>query len=574
MSKRNIENSDEEFLKNKAKRKNNTKVSKNTKKTSKTKKIFKVIGIVLLCIVFAVLGVYTYFKEVYKPDIDDDNIINNIEVDNAFVDDTNTNSLAKDRYSFLATGCDVSGALTDVIMVITYDVKNGKAAIMSIPRDTYVKVNSKLITLDNGAISKENFTSDSCYGMKINSAYAHGRNFADNLLSELIANSKDKSEKEIQSICKASPLGIDAKTLKEYTSEENSKEKRQMLENIRKKFGIKYLTSLIYYNFGVPCDFYAQVNISGFRNIVDAIDGVDVVIQEPMHYDDPYQDLHIHLEAGPQHLDGKKAEGFVRYRSGYTAADITRIDAQKIFMSAFIKKLCSLGTVTKISEIATVIQENLTTNISVSDAAYFATNILSIDLSNISMLTLPGASQYIGNVSYYLGNKDALMQTVNLHLNRFENDLGEEYFNLTSGNLDYTSGVSSAENINSENPDLGFYHPVATSPENEGTPDDNDANNEEKDFSNITDIPYNEDNLDNIENNNQDNPETANPNDNDTQEPVETQLPENAENSQNDTDKDETQPESNENGNEEVKNQNDPGGTYKYLFPENQDDDI
>lgn len=574
MSKRNIENSDEEFLKNKAKRKNNTKVSKNTKKTSKIRKTFKVIGIVLLCIVFALLGVYTYFKEVYKPDIDDDNIINNIEVDNALVDDTNTNSLAKDRYSFLATGCDVSGALTDVIMVITYDVKNQKASIMSIPRDTYVEVNSELITEENGAISKENFTSDSCYGMKINSVYAHGRNFADKLLNDLIANTKDKSEKEIQSICKASPLGIDAKTLKQYTAEENNKEKKQLLDNIRKKFGIKYLTSLIYYNFGVPCDLYAQVNTSGFRNIVDAIDGVDVVIQEPMHYDDPYQDLHIHFEPGPQHLNGKKAEEFVRFRSGYAAADITRIDAQKIFMSAFLKKLCSVGTVTKISEIASVIQQNLTTNISVSDAAYFATNILSIDLSNISMVTLPGASKYIGNVSYYLGNKDALIQTVNTHFNRFENDLGEDSFNLTSGNLDYTSGISSAENINDHNPDLGFYHPVVSTPSNTKTPDDTSENNTDNDYSDIEDIPYNEDNLDNIENNNQDNPETANQNDNDTQEPDETQLYENAENTQNDTDKDETQQESNENGNEEVKNQNDPGGTYKYLFPENQDDDI
>ncbi len=566
MSKRNIENSDEEFFKNKAKRKNKSKVSNNTKIPSKAKKTLKIIGIILLCIVIAILGIYTYFKEVYKPDIDDDNIINNIEVDNSFVDDTNTNSLAKDRYSFLATGCDVSGSLTDVIMVITYDVKNGKAAIMSIPRDTYVKVNSKLITLDNGAISKENFTSDSCYGMKINSVYAHGRNFADNLLSELIANSKDKSEKEIQSICKASPLGIDAKTLKEYTNEENSKEKKQMLENIRKKFGIKYLTSLIYYNFGVPCDFYAQVNISGFRNIVDAIDGVDVVVQELMHYEDPEQDLYIHLEPGPQHLDGKKAEGFVRYRSGYTAADITRIDAQKIFMSAFIKKLCSLGTVTKISEIATVIQENLSTNISVSDAAYFATNILDIDLSNISMLTLPGASQYIGNVSYYLGNKDALMQTVNLHLNRFENELGEEYFNLTSGNLDYTSGASSAENINSDNPDLGFYHPVISTPENTVTPDNENENNQDNDFSDITDIPYNEDNLGNIENNQEN---TENPESDENQ-----NTDQNTDDVQNNTDdihnETENTGDNTENITEDVQNQDEPGGTFKYLLPENQ----
>ena len=90
--------------------------------------------------------------------------------------------------------------------------------------------------------------------------------------------------------------------------------------------GIVYILAR---SFGTPIDFYAQLNLDGFVNIVNAIGGVDVYIQEDMDYEDPLQNppLKIHLKKGMQHLDGKKAEQFIRFRYGYAAADIARIDA-------------------------------------------------------------------------------------------------------------------------------------------------------------------------------------------------------------------------------------------------------
>lgn len=451
------ENSEKEFLENKSMRKTGHRSPKNGKTPGKRRKALKIILAVLCAVIVLIFAVFTYFKRIYKPrHQNEDGINSGIPTEIIDAETGEKISMHDGTYTFLATGCDKSESLTDVIMVASYNMSEKKVAIMSIPRDTYVKVNSKLILDDSGAISKDNFTGG--YGIKINAAYAKGRSFAGDELEQLAKNAKDKSDAEIKKLCSESFLSIDTKTLKAYMNETDKTKKKQMYEDIRKKFGIKYLGTLIYYNLGVPVDFYAQVNVSGFRGVVDAVGGVDVVIQQDMDYDDPLQDLHIHLKKGPQHLDGDKAEQFVRFRKGYVSADLARIDAQKIFMTAFIKKLLSFSTVTKIGTVAEEIQKNLTTNLTVSDAVYFATNALELDLANITMITLPGASQYMDEVSYYSANKAAVLETVNNYLNKYSKPLSESNLCLTeiSNKAPQGTGIMTADDISNEEPHIAF----------------------------------------------------------------------------------------------------------------------
>ena len=76
------------------------------------------------------------------PDVSDDND----ELDN----DVPSYKRKEDTYTFLILGSDRAKWLTDVIMIATYDTVNQKFAIMQIPRDTYVMVNSKLLTDEDG----------------------------------------------------------------------------------------------------------------------------------------------------------------------------------------------------------------------------------------------------------------------------------------------------------------------------------------------------------------------------------------------------------------------------------------
>lgn len=430
------------------------------KKKSAWKTILLVLVILVALALLAAGLTFVYHKYIYKP-VSNDNFTPKPD-NSVLVDDTGKpvpqSTLREGRYNFLAVGCDRKAWLSDVIMLATYDVGEKSVSIMQIPRDTYVTVTKKLILDDDGSISVSNFDGKSGYGCKINAVLGHGGNFAGTELKRLADAAKDKTNTEIDSLCKDSFLDVDRKTLTAYMNAKGS-EKSDAEYKIKLKFAIKYLSTLLYRCYGFSADFYAQVNLDGFVDIVDAIGGVDVYVQNDMNYDDPYQDLHIHIKAGNQHLNGKDAEGFIRFRYGYAGADIARIDAQKIFMTAFIKKLMSIEGVSKLNDLVKEINANLNTNVSLSDALYFATNALDLDLSKVVMLTMPGTPAYINNVSYYLVNKTALMENINTYLNKYSEPLDESRFLVVQGTSKNTSREPlTATDIEEKQPDLGWLH--------------------------------------------------------------------------------------------------------------------
>ncbi|WP_433523783.1 LCP family protein [Nocardia pseudovaccinii] len=90
---------------------------------------------------------------------------------------------------------------------------------------------------------------------------------------------------------------------------------------------------------GVHIDHYAQIGFGGFAGIVDTLGGIDVCV--PKAIDDPLAG--INLAAGCQTLDGPQALGFVRSRAT-ALADIDRMNNQRLFMAALLKKATSAGT--------------------------------------------------------------------------------------------------------------------------------------------------------------------------------------------------------------------------------------
>ncbi|MBO5305810.1 MAG: LCP family protein [Clostridia bacterium] len=88
---------------------------------------------------------------------------------------------------------------------------------------------------------------------------------------------------------------------------------------------------------GVGIDGYVEFDLDFVQAAVDAVGGVEIDVPCDMDYDDPAQNLSIHLKKGTQRLTGKEAVGFVRFRSGYARADLGRMDAQKLFLASFAK---------------------------------------------------------------------------------------------------------------------------------------------------------------------------------------------------------------------------------------------
>lgn len=116
---------------------------------------------------------------------------------------------------------------------------------------------------------------------------------------------------------------------------------------------------------GTPIDHYVMVNNRAFTRVIDAIGGIDIDVEMRMEYEDPWDDdggLVIDLYPGFQHLDGKEAIGYVRYRD--EEGDIGRIARQQKFIRAVMEKITSPAIITDLPGIASVVYDNIETDMS------------------------------------------------------------------------------------------------------------------------------------------------------------------------------------------------------------------
>ena len=85
--------------------------------------------------------------------------------------------------------------------------------------------------------------------------------------------------------------------------------------------GLENLKQQVAYLTGVMPDFYVIIEWEAVGELVEALGGVEFDVPRNMNYDDPYQNLHIHLEKGVQVLNGEEAMGVIRYRHDNVRAD-------------------------------------------------------------------------------------------------------------------------------------------------------------------------------------------------------------------------------------------------------------
>ena len=141
---------------------------------------------------------------------------------------------------------------------------------------------------------------------------------------------------------------------------------------------------------GLDIEGYIAFDTDFVRELVDLFGGVELYVPMDMDYDDPYQNLSIHLKKGKQILNGSAAVGFVRYRKGYLRADIGRIDAQKIFVSAFAKKLIEKTEAKDILPLSKMAMRYIKTNLPISNLVSLGRAMCQISPENICFATMPG----------------------------------------------------------------------------------------------------------------------------------------------------------------------------------------
>jgi len=221
--------------------------------------------------------------------------------------------------NILIIGQDKVNNLYDTIGIASIDKKNKTLKFIMIPRDTYIEYNQEILS----KLKTVKLGSDPG-ALKINCAHHVGSTI-------------------------------------EYSGKFKSGPSSFLAEIVEEKFGVEI-------------DDYIKINPNGFIELVDYLGGVDIHVPYDMDYEDPSQDLYIHIKKGMQQLDGEDAEGFVRFRQGYKEdgtlfeiGDTKRKENQLNFMKAIIKQKGTIKNASKIPGMFSLLGKNIQHSIGLGD---------------------------------------------------------------------------------------------------------------------------------------------------------------------------------------------------------------
>lgn len=150
------------------------------------------------------------------------------------------------------------------------------------------------------------------------------------------------------------------------------------------QLGLERFVSIVKDVTEIPIHDYIVVNFKAVENVIDLLGGVDFNVPQDMDYEDPYQDLYIHLRGGYQHLNGAKALQLLRFR-GYPMADIQRTQVQRDFIMAVFEQKVKAENVSKIEPIFNAVSKNIQSSLSVNEVLEYATMAQGVQMNTYPM---------------------------------------------------------------------------------------------------------------------------------------------------------------------------------------------
>nr|WP_138903224.1 LCP family protein [Streptomyces albidochromogenes] len=143
---------------------------------------------------------------------------------------------------------------------------------------------------------------------------------------------------------------------------------------------------------GVRVDHHMVVDFAGFKGMVDAVDGVEICLKEPIDDDDAL----LRLDKGRQKLNGEQALGFVRARKTIgDGSDTERMERQQRFLGALVNKVQSNGVLlnpTRLYPVLDAATKSLTTDSgldSLKDLYNLVRGMRNIPTERVQFMTVP-----------------------------------------------------------------------------------------------------------------------------------------------------------------------------------------
>jgi LCP family protein required for cell wall assembly len=206
--------------------------------------------------------------------------------------------------------------------------------------------------------------------------------------------------------------------------------------------GIRRLKEEIESAFSLSIDHYMAVDIEAFETLIDSLGGVNVVVPCDMNYTDEEQNLTIRISRGENHLKGKEAVHFMRFRSDYLMGDLGRVDAQKLLFSALFKRIREANMYSILVKSLPALYSHVETSMPLSDALSVAYSFYKEkDAFSLRLMTLPGESTRFkenGGTWYYAVNRKA------------SQELLSSYF-FANGSFDPQKKMLNSNNVKFEN---------------------------------------------------------------------------------------------------------------------------
>lgn len=291
--------------------------------------------------------------------------------------------------------------------------------------------------------------------------------------------------------------------------------------------GCKNLARTIDNLLQIHIDKYVFIGTEVFRDVVDEFGGIDYNVPCAMRYIDAKQGLNINLNKGQQHLNGRQAEGLIRFRQANVNyyknkeefreafklfnynPDVNRIKTQQNFIREFIKQNASVKVVNKIDNVITLIIRKITTNFELKTIIQESQAITKFNKEKITNFTM-GTIPYSRNKDRLEYNNEIWQNLENGQVKRYSPDeiLIKYFYSEKNDEQDEDLGKSQIVNSTAKN---SLKSIPTVNPSNRRN---NISNTYKPNKNNVNNSPQSNNNYNNNLNNNYNNNNSNNNNNN------------------------------------------------------------
>ncbi|WP_182524299.1 LCP family protein [Nocardioides dongkuii] len=137
---------------------------------------------------------------------------------------------------------------------------------------------------------------------------------------------------------------------------------------------------------GLEVNYWAMVNLQGFKDLVDAVGGVTLTVRSPIPVGGLGDDVTGYIDPGTRKLDGFETLWYARAREG--SDDYSRMARQKCVMAAMLEQISPQSAVRNFESIASASADMISTSLPVSEFDTFMSLALKARSQKVSTLSL------------------------------------------------------------------------------------------------------------------------------------------------------------------------------------------